>query len=142
VVHEHEPAASLIRWEEPDTCFLSLVGVIDGDEMRRISQAHRGFTVGRHYVLGLVDVSQVRAFTAEARTASRAGGKDVQVRGTAIYGASRHIQIVATILLRGLDLLHKRTDRPVRFFNTETEARAWLSERRRVICEREVTTGA
>ena len=112
---------------------MQFIGDIDGDEVRRIIRESRVFTVGERYVLTLLDLSQVKSISSEARKAAVEIRGDVAARGTAIFGVSGHLRIVMSLLMRALQLLHQRADRPVLFFHTEEEARAWLAERRNVL---------
>jgi hypothetical protein len=49
--------------------------------------------------------------------------------GVAIYGASFTIRVVATLILKAIGLIYPSAP-AAHFFQTEAEARAWLSERR------------
>jgi hypothetical protein len=83
-----------------------------------------------------VDLSRVKSFSADARTISKEGADGVRSRGTAMFGASPTLRILSSLVIRAHDLFYKKADHPVRFFDTEAEARAWLVERRRALGEK------
>jgi hypothetical protein len=128
----------IYRWEPPDTSFITYIGHIGGDDMRRLVETSRPFSAGKKYVLLLVDLSRLGHVSPEARaiskTQSRKGpaGQEgpTPLRGIATFGASFHFRAIANIGFRAYNLLTRQTDNPVRFFDTEAAARTWLAERR------------
>jgi hypothetical protein len=130
-------APSDVQWEEPDICFTSFVGEIAAEQMQRIVAEQQRVASGRRYVFYLADVARVDKFSASARTFSKTEVV-APAFGTAVFGASWHFQAVANMLVRAINLLQKINDNPVRFFKTEAEARAWLSERRAWVKSRDM----
>jgi hypothetical protein len=126
----------IYRWEPPDTSYIAYIGDITGDHQRELIAAswrHRSGDIPHGFVL--IDVSRLRRLSAEAREISSAHarqGPDATgpVRGTAIFGASFHIRVIANFGTKAYNLLKRQNDNPVRFFDTEAAARAWLAERR------------
>jgi hypothetical protein len=55
------------------------------------------------------------------------------VRGLAVVGASFPIRAILSLVVKAIHILHKVAHNEVRFFETESEARAWLAERRAVV---------
>jgi hypothetical protein len=86
---------------------------------------------GAPIVLQLVDLSRVGAVTADARKAASAP-PDVNVVGTAMFGASFHVRMLSKLATTASAVLLKAkpTDMPVRFFDAEAEAVAWIQARR------------
>jgi hypothetical protein len=123
----------LFRWEPPDICYLAYDGDVDSDAAQRLSDISRVFTVPQRYVLLLIDLSRTGTISAEARKRSAKGGKGVPIRGVAVFGASPLMRVLASLVGRASDLLSGNTDNPTRFFATEAEARAFLTERRRIL---------
>src|SRR5262249_25897626 len=126
---------SLVRFEPPDICFCAYVGDISAAEGRRTRDEQDAALDGLPYGLMLVDLSKTGAVCAEARKIGAERPK-VPVYGTAIFGASFAIRVIAQLVTTAGSLLAKVTESPVRFFATENQARAWLNERREVARQR------
>lgn len=127
---------TFFRWEPPDTFFLVLVGDVPGEEMRRTIAKAMEHTAGRTYALGLIDMSRVGTISPEARMIARNEARAIPMRGTAIISASFHHRVIALLINKAVALVRKDYQ-PVAFFATETEARAWLAERREALLEKE-----
>ena len=122
--------AHLFRWEPPDIGYLCYRGDLDGPAMIALREEGRRFTVGLPQVFTLVQMAQLGKVSMEARRQSAQGGKDVNMRGIAIVGASAPLRLISSLVSRAFDLLNGNTDNPTRFFETESEARAWIAARR------------
>jgi hypothetical protein len=128
----------IYRWEPPDTSFITYIGHITGDHMRKLVEVSSPFSAGKKYILLLVDLSRLDHVSREAREISKAQsrkgpaaqGGPTPLRGIATFGASFHFRAIANIGMRAYNLLTGQTDNPTRFFDTEAAARAWLAERR------------
>lgn len=131
--HEIAVGRHLLRWEPPDTMFITYHGDLDVEAFRRITEVSRPLTVPRPYVLILIDMSDVGRISAETRRHSPEGARGVTFRGIAIYGASPLMRTVSALVARATDILTGNTDNPTRFFANEAEARAFLDERRRAL---------
>jgi hypothetical protein len=132
--YQERGGGSFIRWEPPDICFLALVGDISAPDMRRLAGevTSSAFTSAKSqpYILGLIDMSRVGAFDPSARAEARTASNKIRIRGTAVFGADFHVRVIATLVHTAFSVLNKLHDHPIRFFETEAEARAWLSDRR------------
>jgi hypothetical protein len=53
--------------------------------------------------------------------------------GTAFIGASKRSQVFHALVAAALDPSRREADVPLRFFDTEAEARSWITERRRAL---------
>jgi hypothetical protein len=127
---------SFVHFEPPDILFWQVVGDLSEAEMLRLRAAARSLSAGRPYVLSLVDLSRIGTVSAGARKASIDPEPVAPLLGTAIFGATFTIQVVAQLVSRAGDLLLKPKDSldasSIQFFATEDLARAWLVERREV----------
>ena len=129
----------MFRWEPPDIGCVIYHGDLDGPTTADLSEAGRRFTKGRPYVFLLVDVSKLGKVSAEARRGSATGGKDINLRGVAVVGASATLRVISSLVTRAVDLLNGNTDNPTRFFQTEAEARAWITGRRQQVQKSQIT---
>jgi hypothetical protein len=88
-------------------------------------EAGRELAAGLEYTLLLVDVSQIRSITRDARVyyANPSGTQDFENRAVAILVDSPLSKVVANFFI-GLN----RPVTPVKLFTAESEALAWLAE--------------
>jgi hypothetical protein len=120
-----------IGFEPPNLCFLRLTGDLDGPSAEDIFAEIRPFAAEQGFVLLLVDVSGVGAVEPAARRVGIDSSRDIPLRGIALCGASFTFRVIATLVHNAAILLHKHRDNPIRFFDGEADARAWLAERAR-----------
>jgi len=124
------------RWEPPDTMVARYVGHLQVGDIRKAHAEVKASQQGCRYFLMLIDVSELGSVSGEARRAMAENGETAKsLRGTAIVGASFHFRALGTMVARAVSLLNRIQDSPTRFFTTETEAAAWLAERRRTLSE-------
>ncbi len=131
------PGGSFVRFEPPDLCIGTFVGDITPEDMAAMFDDLRRFSRGRPHVLTLADLTRCGTLSAAARKAAADAGKGLPVRGAAVVGASFQMRMFATLMTRALNLFNGASDtyNPLRFFDTEAEARAWLAERRRSVSQ-------
>jgi hypothetical protein len=108
-------------------------GDLDGEQSLQLTSRSRPISGGAPHVFLLIDISKIGKISAEARKHSGRGGKDLNLRGMAIIGASAPMRIVVGMVGRAVDLLNGNTDNPTRFFESEAAARAWIAERREAV---------
>ena len=125
------PGPSFVRFDPPDISFWAFIGDVSEPEMRRLLQEQLAYLAGAQYTLMLVDMSRTGSVAPGARKAG-AEKPPVPVFGTAIFGASFPIRAIAILVTTAGTLFSKANDSPVRFFEKEDAARAWLAERRAV----------
>jgi hypothetical protein len=125
----------LFRHEPPDLLLWKLAGDISEAQMRRLCDETAAVAAGKDYLLMLVDLSSVGTISPGARKAIVEEKRAQQVTGTGIVGASHHLRIIANFVIRAAALVQSDTHNPVRFFQTEAEARDWLAERRRAVLQ-------
>lgn len=130
----HGQGGSIVRREASDICFLRFVGDISPEEMRRLTTEARDLIASGRCAFLLVDVSRVGQVTAEARAAASAVATEkaatAGVSPIAVFGASFQVRVLATLVHKANALIRRSTPRPIDFFGTEAEARAWLDELR------------
>ncbi len=121
--------------EGEDVCRWVIAGDIDAPEVRRLVAQQKAVMEGAPYFIQLVDMSRVGRVTPEARKVSVEKQRDVNVVGTAIFGASLHVRMIAQLAIKASAVLGyaKAGDTPAQFFATEAEARAWIAARRREV---------
>lgn len=124
---ESSPGPSFVAFEPPDILIGAFIGEITEREMRRICADQRRITGGDPRIFVLLDLSRLGYVTPEARRAASEELRDTVVRGAAYFGASFKLRVFATLVIKGINLM-KRASIPTRFFETEAEARAWISE--------------
>jgi hypothetical protein len=132
---EQDPQSgeSSTYWEEPDITFTRFIGDVSEDDMRRIFAEWQRLIVGKRYTFHLIDLSRMTRLSPEARKVARDVRSESLTRATVMFGASWQLRALLTIFLRAVNLLRGNTDNPVAFFDTDSQARVWLAERRRVI---------
>jgi hypothetical protein len=126
----------LFRWEPPDTGYLAYGGDIDAAAMAEIGAESLKFTRGPPRVFLIVDMAKAGSISAGARKVAAENSAGIAFRGIAVVGASRPLRVLAGLVSRAVDIMHKNKDNPTRFFATEAEARAWIAERRRAVAAR------
>lgn len=122
--------AHLFRWEPPDIGYIRYQGDLDAPAMIALRDRGRQFTVGQPQVFMVVEMAYLGKVSLEARRQSAQGGKDVNMRGIAVVSASAPLRLISSLVSRAFDLLNGNVDNPTRFFETESEARAWIAARR------------
>jgi hypothetical protein len=123
-----------VHFEPPDTTVIVVAGSITPEIIHQISVVVGAQARGKPYVLRLLDMSRVEGISAELRSASEQTGVIDAGRGMALFCGSIPLRIIAGSILRLKRLLTGRlTLDPIRTFDTEAEARAWLARRRREV---------
>lgn len=116
--------------QAPDHVHLLLGGDLSVEDALRIQEEIGAFEQDKEYILLLLDISRLGRLSAEARKAAARAGAMKRCRGIAVYGASFPQRVMPILIVKAFTLLNKNLDSPTAFFDTEAEARAWLSERR------------
>src|SRR5262245_47145163 len=117
-----------VEFESPDLVCVIVEGSLTADDIRMICEFSTERRKEPHLFL-LSDVTAMLRTSPEARKVASELGQRIPWRGTAIYGASFTVHTVLTLAITAANLLAKR-DNPLRSFNNEHEARAWLRTRR------------
>jgi len=125
-----EEHASYVRWDPPDTVFVAIIGDISPAESDRLTGEIRRLTLDKPRAFLLSDVRRVGEVGTETRNRWIDAMKSVDICGTAIFGASFYIRVIATLGHKIGKVLHGRDNNPYFFCDTEAQARAWIEERR------------
>jgi hypothetical protein len=96
-------------------------GGISAADLEQILEFVREQFAGRTSILALVDGAELGEVPAEIRKIGARESSKIPYAGIAVYGSS----FAARIVIRLVSVLIRK---PVRFFATEGEARAWLAE--------------
>jgi hypothetical protein len=123
-----------LRFEPPDLFFLVTVGEMTPAAISALYDEIDRLAAGKDHLFSILDVRRSAVASPEARRIMLARGQKLPFRGTALIGAKGPVQAIASLLFRAISLLKPAgKDDPVRFFDTEGEARAWIAERRRAV---------
>ena len=123
------PHKTSVWIERPDLLVFRPVGMILPEHLRDLTAQKQQLRQEAGYTFTLLDLSLATGVALETRRVARTYAGMDPARAVAIYGASYHLTVLASALTRGVHALLK-LKRPVRFFRTEEDARAWLSELR------------
>ena len=112
--------------------FTVVHGIPSLDDCRRYLKlvSETAATHGRVFLL--IDITKGFGLSPENRRYSVHWGTTHQITATACFGANAPGRAMMTFVVRAMDLAsgHKSN---TRFFSTEAEARAWLTEQRELI---------
>ena len=126
---------SFATTEDPDLIIWHFIGQVSADDVRRIYAIQQRFCEGKSHAFVLVHVGRAGHITPEARRIAAEGPKrgaaTMPIRGNAVVGASYQIRILGAMVSRAAALLTPANAVPLRFVDTESEARAWFDELRR-----------
>ncbi|MDI1444142.1 hypothetical protein [Polyangium sp. 6x1] len=126
---------SRILTEEPDLVIGHLVGHVTGDVMQRLFDVQHRFSEGKPHLFLIVHVRHVADVTSEARRvvidAPKVKVPAIPILGCSFVGASFHVRVLGTMVFRAARLLGGANTFPVRYDDTENEARAWIDNLRR-----------
>ena len=124
-----------IRFEPPETLHFVLMGDVSAQDAEAMAVFAREHIGGRPFILAFLDVGDLRAIPAETRKVAARLSAEFPYRGIAFYHASFRARVVTTLLGGALRLFSPHLDNPLRYFDTEAEARLWLAERARELSE-------
>ncbi|MDC0744421.1 hypothetical protein [Polyangium mundeleinium] len=130
------PDESHVLTEEPDLVLFHFRGhITTRDEAQRLYDVQLRFSDGKPHIFLILDVRALDQMTAEARRVVIDGPANnrpvVPVLGCAFIGATFHFRVLGTMIFRAARLLRGANTFPVRFCDTEAEARAFIDELRR-----------
>lgn len=86
----------------------------------------KAFARSRPLLLVLTDMTRLKEMPADVRKIAREGSSDIVLGAIAIMGASFHLRVVTTLLLKGIRLLKRRSLPPLSFVDSEQEGWNWL----------------
>lgn len=120
-VQEIQFSAHSARLEPPDLFSISLVGDLGAEDMVTLGEFLRR-APGKFYIV--MDTTHMGSYTTEAKKSIR---EIPMASGIAIYGASRKMQIILSILNKVYMMVNLGKDIPLSFVSTEEEARRWVN---------------
>lgn len=131
-----QPArTSHVTFEAPDVAYWHLIGKVEEPDIVRIYAEQLVFSIGKPYLLVLIDVSHMESMTPAARKAAANGpdpGKTVMpVRGSVVVGASFHFQVLGVLIAKAAKMINRQVDMDLHFCDTEAQARTWIEKKRR-----------
>jgi len=123
--------------EEPDIVHWHLAGHVAPEDIARIYDVQLAFAEGRTHLFVIVHIHQMKPLSAETRKAvahgPTSGHHTLPTRGTVVIGASFHIRVLGQLANKAAALLHHTPEEPIRFVDSEQEARTWIAQRRHEI---------
>jgi hypothetical protein len=131
-VSEFSTAHLTIWLEPPDLVRICSRGEVGEDDVVKTMGYFRELVKTMPYVLMLVDMSQQKHITSQARKAAAGSVAGIPYRGTALYGAPFATRIAAQMTMTVVNAV-VRNENPTQFFEGEAEARAWIEARRRKV---------
>ncbi len=121
-------------FEEPDIIYLKLVGALGEADGLEINRRHRELAAGREHIFFLIDLSELERIHPNVRRAATVTLKEVPLRGMAICQAPLKARTIAKLITTALNLFKSDAAKnPIKFTDTEEEARTWIAARRREI---------
>jgi len=124
--------AHVIALEEPDTFVLRAVGDVSGEEVTGFLDAFERFVEGRRRGYLAIDLARVGHVTPEARRVSGIRQLPPAYAGLVLFGGSFQQQLVVRLAaMAGWYLRGRALGKPrPAVVAHESDARAWLAERR------------
>jgi hypothetical protein len=120
----------IIELELPDIVFVRTKGIVDKQDMLDMTDVLERGVRGWPQVFLLVDQSAQEGMTAEARKVAPDMGDWIPYRGTVMFGGGFAVRTLGQMLMKLINL-GRKSENPTTFVKEESEARAWLAQRRR-----------
>ncbi len=117
-----------ILFPEPGFCHFIFHGTPSVHEMALALLQLKAFAFSHARPAVLTNVTRLGDFPTELRKLSRESSTAVPIKATAIVGASFHIRVISTLLIKATRLVSKVELGPVNFVATEEEGWTWLKE--------------
>ena len=126
---DHYVNSHRLRFISPDIIRIWWNGKCTRDELDRIfDYGEHCMGVGQHFVLA--DFSRLATVESEARRHASMDLRVKRVAGIAMIGATFHLRVLMSMVVRAAEILHKESRSKVRFFDTEREAFDWITQER------------
>lgn len=127
-VEEFAVGKQLVRFE-PEIVYLRLRDKYEVHEVRGLASLidQAAATRGASYIL--LDMRDLGWLSSDVRRESAEWVRKSSIGALAVVGTNPHIRVIISLLLRAASLLGA-TPYPLRFIETEEEARAWLAAER------------
>lgn len=120
-------AKSFFECEPPNLCIWRLHGDVDEDDIERLCALQAQFYAGKPYVFVLLDLRAMKSVSPQARKSAVKDRGDMVVKATAAFGGSFALRTLAALVSKAFTLFFPKREQNFRAFESEEEARAWLS---------------
>lgn len=117
-----------IQFPEPGFCHVIFDGTPSTEELRLAILQLRAFTFSHSRPAILADMSRLRELPMSSRKYSRETAGNIQTKAIAIVGASFHIRVITTLLIKAIRLMKPEKSGPFVFVANEEEGWKWLKE--------------
>jgi hypothetical protein len=119
-------------FEPPDIFCLKIRGHVTWEEGSEINRRHREWAKPLDRIFLLIDLSELDRIDADVRKDATTTLAEIPLRGMVGFGAPVKARVIAKLIFTALNLFSNKADRiPLHFTSNETEARAWIEQRRR-----------
>lgn len=119
-----------VRFEEPDLVIIRIVGELLVSDLEVFYPVLQRRFEGRGPQLWLMDMAEAGPMGAEARRYSAGWVPRLRLGATAMVHAGFQQRIITTMLTHAYRLFGAMSS-PMKFFDDEASARAWLASQRR-----------
>lgn len=120
----------LLRVEPPDLLFIRQRGPFLLEQCVLIFDEARKLAAAAGPILWLTDARELGEVAPDTRRFIGESGSDQFTRASAVFGLSFTQRAVAQFVSKAVALIRGGKPVPLKFFETEAEARAWLAEHR------------
>jgi hypothetical protein len=121
-------------FEEPDIIYMKFGGEVSNEEGFELLRRQLEFAEGRSQVFFLIDAEHLERIAPEARKGVAESLKDIPLYGMCVFAAPLKAKVLTKLIITAVNLFRKDSGlNQVAFFDTESEARAWIDGRRHAI---------
>ncbi|MBW8876197.1 MAG: hypothetical protein JF614_14620 [Acidobacteria bacterium] len=118
-------------FEEPDIIFMRFGGSATTEDSLELLRRQIDMSKGRSILFFLIDAEKLDNIAPEGRRAVAETLKEIPLRGMAVIKAPLKAKVVTKLVITAINLFRRDANlNPIAFFDTEDEAREWISSRR------------
>ena len=118
-----------VSFEPPDVVRMVLEGDLDAPEVVAATKEVIACAARASEPFLLADVGRLGSISHAGRRASRETSRGLSLRAIAVIGASFHVRVLSTLLIKSMRLVN-RNIYEIGFFAAEDEALEWIGEQR------------
>lgn len=123
-------------FEPPDIIFLKLRGHCTTEEGNEVNRRHLEWALDLPNVYFLIDLAELQRIDADVRKLATETLARLPMRGMIGFSAPLKAKVIATLIFTAINLFAKKADKiPLKFVDTEEEARAWIEQRRQELLQ-------
>lgn len=131
------------RFEAPDTVYTALAGDLNVADVVEVAAEVQRTVKGKPHYFAITDIRSLGSPSMEVRKAAIEIGRGLPNRGMAFFGGSLRMRVIPSLIAQAVNLFNRwGKQSPIRFFETEAEARAWIDERRSIVARERVLMDA